>query len=34
MQEKGETPLKDEEVDELFKAVDTDGDQTTLTKDG
>jgi hypothetical protein len=34
VQEKGETPLKDEEVDELFSAVDTDGDKTTLTRDG
>ncbi|XP_060598226.1 calmodulin-like protein 3 [Ruditapes philippinarum] len=33
VQEKGETPLKDEEVDELFNAVDTDGDKTTLTRD-
>lgn len=34
VQEKGATPLTDEEVDELFNDIDKDGDKTTLNKDG
>lgn len=34
MQEKGNCKLTDAEVDEVFSAVDTDGDKNTLTKEG
>lgn len=34
MQQHGKTPLTDDEIDQVFNAVDMDGDKTTLTKDG
>ncbi|KAH3839391.1 calmodulin-A-like [Dreissena polymorpha] len=33
MKVKGKTPLSDADIDEMFKAVDSDGDAATLTKD-
>lgn len=34
MKEKGSEPLTDKEVDEVFNAVDQDGDRSTMTRDG